>query len=206
MSAGTILQSLLDEVGLEETSPDIASTEFPISQIREFMEQAGEDIAKRAEWSGLYASDTISGSVSSHTLPSDFQEMGERGSVYLSKSEGTYTPLRAITDPGMWDFIKQHPSTQLYYMIRGGTLEFSDALDADGAKMTYVKNTWVNLDGGGDGTAIAANADTFHIPERLIRLGAVWRWYREKGHPYDDHVAEFEADLVQEIKANRGQG
>jgi hypothetical protein len=66
--------------------------------------QAGEDIAKRAEWSGLYTSDTIAGAASSHTLPSDFQEMGEKGSIYLNKTEGTFTPLRPIVDPAMWGF------------------------------------------------------------------------------------------------------
>jgi hypothetical protein len=202
LSAETILQSLLYDIGLEKTSPDIASTDFDISQIREFVNQAGEDIAKRAEWSGLYTSDTIAGAVSSHTLPSDFQEMGEKGSIYLNKTEGTFTPLRPIVDPAMWDFAVQHPSSQFYYMIRGGAVAFSDALDADGAKMTYVSKNWVT----GDKSAVTANADTFLLPERLIRLGALWRWLREKGQPYDDHMAEFEADLVQEVKANRGQG
>ena len=202
MSAETILQSLLYDIGLEKTSPQISSSDYDLSQIREFMNQAGEDIAKRAEWSGLYKSDTVSGSVSSHTLPTDFQEMGEKGSIYLNKTEGTYTPVRAIVDPGMWDFAVQHPSSQIYYMIRGGSVQFSDTLDADGAKMTYVSKNWVV----GDKSAVTANSDTFHIPERLIRLGALWRWFREKGQPFDDHVAEFEADLVQEVKANRGQG
>ena len=87
-------------------------------------------------------------------------------------------------------------------MIRGGAVAFSDALDADGAKMTYVSKNWIT----GGKSAVTANADTFLIPERLIRLGALWRWLREKGQPYDDNMAEFEADLVQEVKANRGQG
>lgn len=202
MSAGDVLTSILLDIGLEKTSPDISSSDFDISQIREFMNQAGEDIAKRAEWSGLYSSDTVSGSVSSHTLPTDFQEMGERGGVYLNKTEGTFTPVRPCVDPTMWTFLVQRPSSEIYYMIRGGNLEFSDELDSDGAKFDYVSTYWV----GGTKAAVTANSDTFKIPERLIRLGTVWRWMREKGKPYDDLVAEFEADLVQEIKSNRGQG
>jgi len=197
------LDGQIDLLRVKDTV-DVTSTDWDIAQIVEFMEQAGEDIAKRAEWSSLYSSDTVSGSVSSHSLPSDFQEFGEKGGVYLNKTEGTYTPVRPCTDPTLWDFLVQRPSSQLYYMLRGDTLEFSDALDSDGAKFTYISSDWVSLDGGGTGTAIAANADTFRVPERLVHLGAAWRWLREKGMPYDDYVAEFEADLAQEIKADRG--
>ena len=204
MSAGTVLTAILYDLNLEKGAVSVTSTDWDVAQIVEFMNQAGEDIAKRAEWSGLYTSDTVSGGVSTHTLPSDFQEMGERGGVYLNKSEGTYTPVRPCLDPTLWDFLVQWPSAQPYYMLRGGDLAFSDALDGDGAKFTYVSSGWVALDGGGTGTTIAADGDTFRIPERLVHLGAAWRWLREKGMPFDDNVAEFEADLAQEIKADRG--
>lgn len=78
MTAETILIDVLSEVGLTETSPNIAGSALSMSQIRNFMNQAGKDIASRAEWSGLYKTDTTAGSVSSHDLPTDFQEMGER--------------------------------------------------------------------------------------------------------------------------------
>lgn len=201
MTAETVLKSVLYEIGVEKTSPNIASSDFDMSQIREYMNQAGKDIARRAEWAGLYKTDTVAGSVSTHTLPSDFQEMGESGTVYLAKASGTYTPVRIVTSPVMFDFVSQHPSSQLYCHLRDGELKFSDTLDADGATFTYVSENWVV----GDKTAVTQNADTFHIPERLLRGLTVVLWLREKGQPYDDQLAEYEANLLVDIKANRGQ-
>lgn len=201
MTAETVLKSVLYEVGLQKTSPNIASSDFDLSQIREFMNQAGEDIASRAEWSGLYKTDTVSGSVSTHTLPDDFREMGEQGAVYLAKSSGTWTPVRPAIHPVMFDFVSQHPSSQLYWHIREGELQFSDTLDSDGASFTYVSKNWVE----GDKSAITQNSDTFLIPERLLRGLTVVLWLREKGEPYDDQLAEYEANLLADVKADRGQ-
>lgn len=199
MSAGDVFTAVLLEIGLDRSSPSIGATDFETSQIREFMNQAGRDIARRAEWQRLYATDTVAGAASSHPLPSDFQEMGERGSVWLNKTEGTYTVVRPVPDPARWDMIVQRPSSQLYWHIRGNALLFSDALDADGAKFTYVTNEWVT-----GKTAVTENADTFKIPERLIRGLTVVNWLREKGKPYDDQLAEFEANLRVDAAADRG--
>jgi hypothetical protein len=199
MSAETILQSVLLEIGLEKTGPQIGSNDFDIAQIREYLNQAGEDISKRAEWQGLYKTETVAGGVSSHDLPADFQEMGERGAVYLNKAG--FAPVRVVIDPTSWAFISRRSSAQPYCHLSGGKLHFTPALDADGAAFTYVSKNWV-VSGA---SVVSQNADTFHIPERLLKSGILWRWFRDKGMPFEDHLNEFEADLVQEIKANRGQ-
>lgn len=199
MSAETILKSVLLEIGLEKTGPQISSDDFDIAQIREYLNQAGEDISKRAEWQGLYKTETIVGPVAFHALPSDFQEMGARGAVSLNKAG--FNPVRIVVDPTSWAFVSQRPSLQTYCHLSDGKLHFVPGLDADGAAFTYVSKNWVV----GGGSAVDQNSDTFHIPERLIKSGILWRWFRDKGLPFEDHLNEFEADLVQEIKANRGQ-
>lgn len=200
MTAETILTDVMYEVGYPVSSPNIAASDLETSQLRVLMNQAGEDISRRAEWSKLYKTDTTAGSVSSHDLPSDFQEMGEKGAVYLNKTG--LNPVRPVIDPTLWALAEQRNSAQPYYMIRDGAVKFAPALDSDGAKITYVSKNWVV----GDKSAITQNSDTFHIPERLIRGLTVALWRREKGKPYDDHLAEFEANLAADIKADRGQG
>lgn len=201
MTAEAVLTSVLYEIGLEKASPNVASNDYDVAQLREYMNQAGRDIASRAEWSGLYKTDTVAGAVSTHALPQDFREMGERGSVYLAKASGTYTPVRVIVSPTMFDFVAQFPSSQIYCHLRDGDLKFSETLDSDGAQYTYVSRNWV----AGDKAKVTENADTFHIPERLLRGLTVVLWLREKGQPYDDQLAEYEANLVADIKADRGQ-
>jgi hypothetical protein len=85
--------------------------------------------------------------------------------------------------------------------LHAGKILFSPALDADGAKVRYVSKHWVE-----GKEEITQNGDNLLVPERLIEKGAIWRWKRQKGLPYDDMLAEFEADLIGEIKADRKQG
>ncbi|MBT8152751.1 hypothetical protein KMP13_02330 [Epibacterium ulvae] len=198
MSAETVLQSVLLEVGLDIPGAQITSADYQVRQVVAFMNDAGEDIARRTEWSRLYIDWEVPGGVSAVDLPDDFQEMAEQGAVCLIGVP--YTPVRSVIAPEQWDFLVARPSAQPYYHLRGGQLRFSPELPADGARVRYVSRQWVN---GRD--RIAANADTLKIPERLVQKGAVWRWKRQKGLNYDDASAEFEADLLTEVKADRGQ-
>lgn len=199
MSAEDVLVSVLTEVGLEKQTPQVTSSDVDIVQIVEYMNQAGKDIATRAEWSQLFKTDTTAGSVSSHTLPSDFREMAESGAVYLNKSD--WQPVRMVVDPVTWAFINSRNSATRYCHLSGGALLFAPALDSDGAKYTYLSNNWVS----DNKSKITTNADTFLIPERLIRGLTVVLWLREKGIAYDDQLAEFEANLLSDVRADRGQ-
>lgn len=197
MTAETILNSVLLEIGLDYTNPQLSSSDFTLRQIRQFMNAAGKDIAGRAEWSRLYKSETVPGGVDSHPLPSDFKEMAEAGAVRLNKAG--FSPVLPVAAPEMWVLLKQRPSSQPYYHLTDGTVAFSPVLDADGAVFRYVSRNWV------EGKAeIAQNGDNLLIPERLVEKGTIWRWRRQKGLPFDDLLAEFEADLIAEIKADRG--
>ena len=42
----------------------------------------------------------------------------------------------------------------------------------------------------------AADTDTAVIDEKLILKGLILRWRRQKGMPFEDYEAEYEADLA----------
>ncbi|QAX31312.1 phage adaptor protein [Leisingera sp. NJS204] len=198
MTVETVLQGVLMEIGLDLPDAQIGGDSFEMRQLRGMMNAAGVDIASRAEWSRLYTDWTIGGGVSSVALPDDFHQMAEQGAVRIDKAG--FRPVRAVVAPEQWDFLTRRPSTQPYYHLRSGQLHFAPALPSEGALVRYVSTNWVD---GGD--HITQNGDSLLIPERLVEKGAIWRWKRQKGQPYDDNLAEFEADLIAEIKADRGE-
>jgi putative hemolysin len=198
MTIATILDDLLPEIGLDKTSPNIADGSFEMDQILALMNAAGEDISRRAEWSKLYATQTVAGSLSTVALAGDFQRMASTGAVRVNTA--AYSPIRVVVAPETWDFLSTAASSQTYCHIRGGNLLFSPTLDANGALVTYLSTYWV----GGTATKITANTDTLQFPEHLMTRAVVWRWKRQMGLPYDDQIAEFEADLAQAIKSDRG--
>jgi hypothetical protein len=199
MTAENVLANVLLEIRLDNTSAQLTSNAYEIRQIRAFMNAAGKDVSRRAEWYRLVKEWTVAGNVSEASLPGDFQMLTEQNAVRLNKT-GSHQ-VRPAAGPEVWELLSARPSTQPYYHVHAGTILFAPALDADGAKVRYVSRHWVE-----DSQEITQNGDTLLVPERLIEKGTIWRWKRQKGLPYDDVLAEFEADLIGEIKADRGQG
>lgn len=198
MSAEAILIDILNEIGIDRSNPQVNATDFEMRQIVDFMNEAGDEIAERAEWSKMYNDWVIPGNQSYADLPSDWRKIASTGSARVT---GTYAPIRLITDPETWGFLQSRPSTRQYCHIASDRLNFAPQLSAAGATVKYQVKAWIE----DDKLAITENGDNFLIPESLIVKGTVWRWKRQKGLPYDDHVAEYEASIITLLKADRGE-
>lgn len=193
MTVETVLNNVLLEIGNDRTSAQITATDYEMRQIKAFMDAAGRDLAARAEWSGLFTAATATGA--SENLPADFWKMPESGDVRTSGG----AEVRAVTSPELWAFLAENPSTEYFYHLRGGQILFSPELPAGNATYTYISNSWCT-----GGTSITQNSNTVVFPERLLELGTIWRWKRQKSLPYDDYISELEADLQTAIAADRG--
>lgn len=67
------------------------------------------------------------------------------------------------------------------------------------ATVHYVSRNWAGTKDQAD-----QNGDTFVFPDRLMETGIVYRWRRQKGLPYDDQIAEHEAEIESALRADRG--
>lgn len=83
-------------------------------------------------------------------------------------------------------------------------LLLSPASAGPGTIIDYVSKNWVLGDPFEQRDTLKADDDRPLFAERLLAKGILWRWKRQKGLAYDDSLAEFEADLIQEINADRG--
>lgn len=198
MTIETILPSILTECGIDVVSPQINASDYQMRQILEVMNAAGRDIASRTEWAKMSKTLTVAASVSEVAVPADFQEMAEGGAVVTGGS--TFSPIRPVISPSMWQMLSKTASSQPYYHLDGGNIKFSPATPTDGASVRYVSKNWLS----GDKSAVTANTDVTLFPENLLARGTIYRWKRQKGLPFDDLMAEFEADLETAIKADRG--
>ena len=159
---------------------------------------AGAEIARRADWRALLQTAAVAGSP--HALPGDFQRLAAAGAVRLASG----APIRPVSDAGHWAVVSAGPSASPWFFLRGGQVLISPASAAVGASFDYYSTNWV-LSGAATRADIDADDNTFLFPERLLVKNMVWRWRRRNGLAFDDHLAEFEADLAQEIAADGGQ-
>jgi allantoicase len=197
MTVETALVDILTQIGLEIDAPNAAGNEPDVVQVVEAMNETGKDLAARFEWSKLFATTTV-GAVSQATLPNDFGKLVD--SLPVRRGGTGFRPLKRASSPDAWALLSVSPSTtQGHYYLSGGVINFAPVLTADGAVIQYQSKNWCET-----ADEITQNGDALHIPERLIVSGAVWRWRRQKGFPFDDFMAEHEAQIVEELENDRG--
>lgn len=205
MSALDVLNSVLSEIGISKTSPELSdNTDADVVEIRNFMNLAGQEIARRADFSKLFVDAGTGGNISEYTLPDAFCRIPSKGTTVKLNKSGVFTPVIPVVSDASWALIKyKNPSDLYYYHQISNKIVFAPTLDGDGAIVTYISKYWVEDNVTGR-EVIQDNGDTLLIPESLVQKGAVWRWMRKKGLPYEDHFSEFEADLKTELDSNRG--
>lgn len=193
MSAETALQSILAQLGLELDAPNVASTDSDIVQIVAAMNETGQDLAARFEWSSMKGA-AVSSNGFAADLPEDFGKL--TSSLPVARSDGT--PILMARHRDQWALLSRRPSATHYFTVQNGQLFFAPPLPEGSAQIFYQTKYWCE---GSD--RVQQNGDRFRLPERLIVSGAIWRYRRQKGFPYDDQMAEHEAQVAEEQRLDR---
>ncbi len=198
MTLLSAINEVCDVVSLDRFASVYGSNDPNAQTMVAFAQEAGDEVARRADWQRMLSTHTAS--TSPENLPSDFQRMTPGGAVRTAAGDF----FRPITSSSQWAVIVGVPSAQPYFFIKGQQILFSPAASAVGAVIDYLSKNWVLQDPGGPGDTLTSDDDKTLFPERLLTKGIIWRWKRQKGLPYDDNLAEFESDLLLEINADRG--
>lgn len=185
MNAGEILATIAPRCGLNLLNPSVTSALFQDQQLVALLNEAGNEAAKRVDWSEL---EVTSGFTAQLALPDDFDRMK---AVHFGG-----TPLRNISKPSDWAFLKQHASTTPYYHISDGNIRST----ATGyVSFVYQSSHWAT-----GKSAVTSDDDVILIPPRIVEMGTVWRFNRQKGFAYQDLLDEYEAALAEYEKSSRG--
>ena len=161
--------------------------------------EAAEELIRRAEWSMLYSEQAVASGESSLTLPVDFHRLVSGRAIHLSATP--FTPILPVPAADAWQLIKAMPSSQPYFFIKSGAIEFSPALTAD-AVVRYISAWWIDTKSSDE---IPDDTQEPDFSGSLLSLGTLWRYKRAKGIAHEDTLAEFEAEFAREIAADRGR-
>jgi hypothetical protein len=183
MTAEEILTSVLTKCGLSYEVASVASTDPSVAEVVDLINETGQDLAARGEWENLLKSAAVG------VLPADYLKAAS-----VTIDAGGFA--RVVLMPELWELLQSSASLQPYYRIAGGSVEVSTG---DAATLHYWSANW--CDGG---KTITANSDEVYIPGNVMVSGAFYRWLRKKGMPFDDQMAQHEADVETAQKNNRG--
>lgn len=197
MTLKTAVNAACDVVSLDRFDTVYGNNNPNAQTMIEFAQEAGEEIARRVDWEKTLKSATAPSSP--FALPEIFQRLISGGAVITATGEFA----RPVLNGGEWTIINQVPTVQPYFFIRGGNILFAPASSGTGAVIEFVSKNWIKA-GSDEKAAFTADDNTLLFPERLLTMGLIWRWKRQKGLGYEDQLSEFEAALAFEIAADRG--
>lgn len=198
MTLVTAVNEVCDVVSLDQFESVYGSDDPNAQTMVALAKEAGDEIARRVDWQAMLKTGTPASSP--YPLPDDFQRLIPGGAVRTAA--GAF--CRVVTVGSQWSVIAASASIQPFFFVRGDAVLFAPAAAAIDATVEYVSKNWIIGDDDVESDEFAADDDTTLFPERLLVKGILWRWKRQKGLAFEDNLAEFEADLAQEINADRG--
>ncbi|WP_337267516.1 phage adaptor protein [Oryzifoliimicrobium ureilyticus] len=198
MTLKEVIDAVCDAVNIDRLDSIYGNNDASANGMRALAQAAGDELARRADWQRLIASSSISGAGAA--LPSDFLRVVPGGALRTSAG----LPVRPVTNSAQWAVIAAASPAQPFYFISGGALNIAPPSAGVNAVFDYISCNWVLANSGTRKAQLSADDDGFLLPDRLMVKNIIWRWRRQKGLAYDDYLAEFEADLLQEITADRG--
>ena len=209
MSAQTSAQRLLWDLGikrnLETSTGAITALDFEQQQAVHFLNEAGRDVVQRAEWPGTYKELTLDIDVNNdvdadleYELPDDYRSVGAGVSLRLASG---ITP-RVIVSPTSWQLMSAYESEVAYSYVEDEVLKCTHHMD--GANLVYFTWNWVKPVTGDKTRYIEHWDDEFCFPAHLAERGAVWRWKRSRGQPYQGEFDETEREIVVNARNIKG--
>lgn len=214
MTCLKIVQNAADEVSVDAPSSVFGNSDPNAATLLRFAQKAGENIAKRHDWSRLTIQHTFT-SVATEpqpaAFPSDFDRMNYMSDVWDRTRNLRYIGPTNIND---WQYLKNGVVTGAsgiigYWRILGGVLNLFPAPPAGNTiALEYITKSWATDANGiprtSQGGGFEADADLALIPERLITMEVIWRFKRRAGLSYSEEMSDAERAL--ELDASRDQG
>jgi len=186
-----IIQAVCKNVGITVPSSAVANTEREYVELVQFAKEAGDEIARRADWSALRSTATITGTGSNDnfTLPDGVARLTIGNAVSVGG-----VPIRGGISQDEWFSLVPTMGTPRYFRMNGNS---SISFYPYPAAATSISVSSISKNWCSNGSASwNSDANTPLVPEELITKGTIWRFKRKSGQDFSDYLAEFEAILT----------
>ena len=205
MSLLSITQTVAPKFGIPAPNAAASSTDQNIQQLVSFINEEGQELSSRADWQILRNESTfttvaaetqgsvttLAGSDFNFMVNETFWNRSQRRPVFGPKSPAQWQQLKAQFVQGPW----------IQYTIRGGNILFTPVPAAgQSCYFEWISKNWATDSTGVTGkTAMTQDTDIAVLDERLIALGAMWRFKRAKLLAYDEDQEKYEKAVLDAI-------
>lgn len=186
MSLLSLCKGLALNVGLQIPNQVTLSPLREMAEAWQFANEAGEELARRADWGVLQGSATLTGDGTNKIFTLADSRLNDGVTV---EAPGIVRPLTQ----GEWNGLTPVVGTPRYFLLQGANITLWPYLATTAtATAAYKTKLWAS-----SGATFLADSDTSLIDETLLLKGMIVRWRRQKSMDYADVEAEYEAALQQ---------
>ena len=199
MSLISVVQGIARRCNLSAPSSAIGNSDPNVALMLDCIQDTGDELVERWGWQALklrtpttFVGDGVS---AAFDLPSNITTLSP--SDTFSSSLYPLIPMPGPINEENLLLMKALPfniNPSVWRQV-GNQIEFFPVL-AVGEVVSYVyaQNSWVlDLNGNPYSTpTLMVDTDTFAIPERLLKLGGIWRWKQCKGFDYAEQMQDYE--------------
>jgi hypothetical protein len=204
-----IVKSVALKVGVTVPTVAVTSIDQNIQQIIGFVNEDGQELAARYSWQELTKEATFT-TVATESQGTIQAKTGADFAFVLNETmwdRSTRRPVFGPKVPAEWQQLKAQYMTGPWsqYRIRGNQVLFIPVPAAGHTiYFEWVSKYWATTTGGllGTQSTLAADTDIASLDERLITLGAVWRYKQTKRLAYDEDFDKAEAAIADAMGRN----
>ena len=204
-----IVQTVCRRIGILAPNAAVSSSDPQILQILSITEEEGQELEERFNWQGLQTETTfttvaaeLQGTLA--TIAPGYESIVNdtiwnrtlRRPVYGPKSEPDWQQSKAMQINGPFNSFRIKNDSIYFYPnpAAGQTCAFE-----------YITKNWISTSTGSTSEIWTNDADTPLIDDRIIILGAIWRWKAAKGLDYAEDFSKYERRVMNKMAKDGGK-
>jgi hypothetical protein len=154
------------------------------------------------DWQKLTKVQTFvgTGAATAFDMPADYKRMLLTANVWGSTS--SVCPMTFVPDTDEWLNRRAYGQFRAWgeWTMLGGQMLIAPTMGAGtSVYFAYLHKNCVALASGGFGDTFLADADSFAIDERTLKLGMIWQWKANKGAAYAEDMGSY-GDAIAKIQ------
>jgi len=137
-------------------------------------------------------------------LPANFKRMLLTATV--RRSDMPTQSMRYVPDydEWLWRRAQNLNDGRGEWIISGGKMLIDPMMPVGvNATYPYIDKNCVALASGGYGDRFQADADSFRLDERILKLGMIWQWKANKGSPYAEDMGTYSDAIATAMGHNK---